>query len=292
MANVSIGKIFTPSNLCEYYVGRTNGLNYYLNSIRSYNVMTPEEEIKCILEYKKTHDLSKRNLLVSCNQRFVYALAKRLSTDSDTIIDLVNEGNIGLIEAIDKYDISYADKNRNTLMMFASNYVIKNMLNFFTMNKIVSRKADMKYGSKVANERNAFFAKNGRFPTDDEMRDIFLEKYGLNFKDNCAVEQSIIVSIDDAMSLNGDAVIIANSDEFNKRTCSENDWINIESEDEYKYKTNNLLNRLSERDRDIMMKLFGLNGKEYTPEQIADMYGLTKTRVMQIKRKSLAKMRA
>lgn len=289
MGTPSIRRKFSPATKCEYYVNRTDNVNYFLNSIKQYRVMTPEEEYKTMQEYKKTKDLSKRNLLVSCNQRYVYALAKRLSTDSETIIDLVNEGNIGLINAIEKYDLSYGDTHRNSLMIYASSYVMRNMINYFLMDKTVSRRSDLKMGNRLSNEKNAFFAKNGRFPSDDELREIFIEKYGKTFKDNCPVEQMVTISIDDNTYY--DDMDFSGSEEFNSRTSSVNEYMETIENDAVKQQTDFALNNLSKRDRDIVEKLFGLTGVEYSPSDIAEMYGLTKTRVMQIRKNALEVMK-
>jgi RNA polymerase primary sigma factor len=88
--------------------------NKYHNDIRSFKQLTPEEEFECFDRYKKG-DVSAKETIILANLRFVISCAKRYENCGVPLEDLINEGNIGLITAVDRFDhtkgfkfISYA----------------------------------------------------------------------------------------------------------------------------------------------------------------------------------------
>ena len=83
-------KLFNPSGC----------LTKTINSIRQFEVPTEEEELELFNKYKKTGDLKYRDEIVLRNQRFVLANAKIYAKNEDELSDYLNEGNIGMIEAI------------------------------------------------------------------------------------------------------------------------------------------------------------------------------------------------
>ena len=77
-------------------------LKTYLKEVRKHPLLTPEQEIELFKRYEQG-DKSVVNKILESNMRFVFAVAKRYANQSN-ILDLVNEGNMGLLEAIDKFD--------------------------------------------------------------------------------------------------------------------------------------------------------------------------------------------
>ena len=84
-------KIFAHSN------------NQFLQDIKKFDVPTPEEEL-ALFELAKNGDKEAKDKLFMGHQRFIYALAKRYSKNETEVLDYVNEGNIGLSIAFDKYN--------------------------------------------------------------------------------------------------------------------------------------------------------------------------------------------
>ena len=79
-------------------------VSLYLNDIRKYEILDREEEEKLLLKVKEG-DLEAKNKLIISNLRLVISVAKNYMNKGMTLIDLISEGNFGLIRAIDKFDI-------------------------------------------------------------------------------------------------------------------------------------------------------------------------------------------
>ena len=89
------------------YFERTETLVRYYEDIRKYDVLTNEEELELFEMIKNGNKFEKqvaKEKLINCNQRFVVAVAKRYATN-DNILDLINEGNIGLMEALENFKV-------------------------------------------------------------------------------------------------------------------------------------------------------------------------------------------
>ena len=94
----------TKNYNCKFYSGNDT-LNKYLSDIGKYKVLTLEEEVE-LFERICDGDEQAKARIVESNQRFVYSLAKIYSKNEDEVLDYVNEGNIGLITAIDTFDVT------------------------------------------------------------------------------------------------------------------------------------------------------------------------------------------
>ena len=90
------------------YINTDHAINTYLKEINQYKVLTAAEEAD-LIEKMKNGDAAAKALLIASNQRFVYAVAKRYGNE-DNVLDLVNEGNIGLMQALDTFDASKGNR--------------------------------------------------------------------------------------------------------------------------------------------------------------------------------------
>lgn len=79
-------------------------LKSYLNDIGKFPLLTLEQEKKLAVQYKKNGDSSARDTLIQCNLKLVISVAKHYAGREVSILDLISEGNVGLMRAIDKYD--------------------------------------------------------------------------------------------------------------------------------------------------------------------------------------------
>lgn len=82
-------------------------LSDYFNTIKDYKPFTLKEEISLWEDYKKNNNVSSRNKLFNANCKFVVNVAKSFRGRGVSMYDLISEGNIGLLNAIDRYDPSY-----------------------------------------------------------------------------------------------------------------------------------------------------------------------------------------
>ena len=78
----------------------------YLKEMGKYDLFTPEKEIEIFRKYKKTKDLELRNEIMNANLRLVINIAKRYAYSGLSFLDIIQEGNLGLMYAIDKFDVT------------------------------------------------------------------------------------------------------------------------------------------------------------------------------------------
>lgn len=272
--------IINSNNSNVYFVNRNDSIDRYLNSIRTYKPLEFDEENMYITKYKVDGDMKARDMLVNCNQRFVYSAAKRFSNDPDTVLELVNEGNIGLIEAIEKFDFTVGCR----LLTYAQAYIHRNMVRYFCENRLVKRPSDYKIGSIVANERNMFYAINERQPTIEELRSIMLNKYNINVSNDEDLYINDFVYVDDNVADTDDDYTFGQTEEYLSSTNTYNEYENEIEQDHTKAIVLTALSKLDKRSQEIVKMLYGIDcDREYSASELADMYGMTKTRINQIK---------
>ena len=272
--------IINSNNSNVYFVNRNESIDRYLNSIRNYKPLEFEEENMYITRYKVDGDIKARDMLVNCNQRFVYSAAKRFSNDPDTVLELVNEGNIGLIEAIERFDFTQGCR----LLTYAQSYIRRNMVRFFCENKLVKRPSDKKIGSIVANERAMFYSMNERQPTIEELRSIMLNKYNINVNSDEDLYINDFVYVDDNVADTDDDYTIGETDTYLKSTSSYNEYDDTIEQENTKAIVLAALSKLDDRTQTIVKMLYGIDcDREYSAYELAEMYGMTKTRINQIK---------
>ena len=272
--------IINSNNSNVYFVNRNESIDRYLNSIRNYKPLEFEEENMYITRYKVDGDIKARDMLVNCNQRFVYSAAKRFSNDPDTVLELVNEGNIGLIEAIERFDFTQGCR----LLTYAQSYIRRNMVRFFCENKLVKRPSDKKIGSIVANETAMFYSLNERQPTIEELRSIMLNKYNINVNSDEDLYINDFVYVDDNVADTDDDYTIGETDTYLKSTSSYNEYDDTIEQENTKAIVLAALSKLDDRTQTIVKMLYGIDcDREYSAYELAEMYGMTKTRINQIK---------
>ena len=266
----------TKNYNCKFYSGNDT-LNKYLSDIRKYKVLTPEEEVE-LFERIGDGDERAKARIVESNQRFVYSLAKIYSKNEDEVLDYVNEGNIGLITAIDTFDVTKGMK----FITYAVWYIRRSM-NYYlsTMNSLVAKSNNMKYGKKIEYIKQECMCTKGYEPTYDEIVDMMKEKYNIDIKDICDVYDLNISSINQQLD---DDYTIEDNSEFNEVTSSVNAY---ETETDKTYNNElvgNILSTLTEKQQDIIRMSFGIGyERSFTAEEIGDKYEMDETTVNQLK---------
>jgi len=258
------------------FTPKTDGLNTYLSEIRKYPLLSPDEEIDLIYKIKEG-DNEAREKLINCNQRFVFAIAKRYASD-DSIMDLVNEGNIGLITAIEKYD----DTKGVRFLSYAVWY-IRRAINYYMTNDnlLIKRTNNMKIGTKLNKIKNKFYCENGRYPSDDEIIDFMKNDFNVEIQNESEVFDISSESINDF--LDDEENTKEKTKAYNQRTASYNDYEETIDKEHNKAVIKKLLSILNERDRTIMKMAFGIDyDKEYTNYEIGEQLGFSSERIRQI----------
>ena len=267
---------------------QTPEIEAYLRSIRKYQPLTQEEENEVFKMYRSNDPVAKEKAittLVNANQRFIFSLAKDYAKGDETkVLDYVNEGSIGIINAIEKFDQTRGFK----FISFAVWYIRQAMTNYAQTTDLFLRKANnAKIGNNVLKIRTAFFQENHREPTTDEIKEA-LAKKGIKIKEDKDLEDVVRNSID---SVWGDESTFENNPRYIQYSAIQNEYEKEMDDEDNKSVVGKLLKSLDERSQLVIKQLFGIGYENPVDiEVVAEHLGLTPTRVGQIKNAALKKL--
>lgn len=280
MKEIDIREFTTPIAV------RTNIMEQYLEDIRKYPVLTINEEIDLFYKIKEG-DEEARKKIINCNQRFVFAIAKRYCT-TDKVMDLVNEGNIGLIDAIDRYDVTKGIR----FLSYAVWYIRRSIVYYLMNDNLIVRKSNnAKCNGKVNAIKNKYFCENGCFPTDDEIIDLMKKEFDIDITNKADIYELRTNSINDTYD-NDDDRTVEESPEFTNKTHSKNEYEETTESDYYKIIIQGMIKKLEGREKRIIELSYGINcDKEYSNYEIGQIMGMSGERARQIKNIALDKLR-
>ncbi|MCW4129377.1 RNA polymerase sigma factor RpoD/SigA [Prevotella copri] len=257
-------------------------LDKYLQEIGHEELLTTDEEVELAQRIRKG-DKRALERLTKANLRFVVSVAKQYQNQGLSLPDLINEGNVGLIKAAEKFDETRGFK----FISYAVWWIRQSILQAIAEQSRLVRLPLNQVGSvnKIARELNRFEQEHERKPSVDEIAervDLPEDKIADAMKAN-----SRHVSMDAPIADGEDSSMIdflAGGDSSN--TDRE---LAIES---LKAEVSRILKLLSDKEQKVVRAFFGIDGSpEMTLDEIGEKYNLTRERVRQIKEKALRRLR-
>ncbi len=256
-------------------------LDKYLQEISKEELISVEEEVELAQRIKKG-DTRALERLTRANLRFVVSVAKQYQNQGLTLPDLINEGNVGLIKAAEKFDETRGFK----FISYAVWWIRQSILQAIAEQSRIVRLPLNQVGSvnKINRVLSKFEQENERRPSVDEIS----EHLDLP-KDK----------IDEAMSVNGrhvsvDAPFSDGEDNTLLDVLVGDDTPATDRElviESLRSEINTALKILTVRERNVIEAFFGINCPEMTLEEIGAKFGLTRERVRQIKEKAIRRLR-
>ena len=256
-------------------------LDKYLQEIGREELITVEEEVELAQRIKKG-DQEALDKLTRANLRFVVSVAKQYQNQGISLPDLINEGNLGLIKAAEKFDETRGFK----VISSAVWWIRQSILQALAEQSRIVRLPLNQVGSlnKINKALSQFEQQYERQPSPDELADM-LEIPREKIADTLRVSGRH-VSVD-APFVDGEdnslLDVLVNNDSPNADKGLVNESLNTEIE--------RALSTLTERERDIVKYFFGIGCQEMTLEEIGEKFGLTRERVRQIKEKAIRRLR-
>lgn len=256
-------------------------LDKYLQEIGREELITVEEEVELAQRIRKG-DAEALEKLTKANLRFVVSVAKQYQNQGLTLPDLINEGNLGLIKAAEKFDETRGFK----FISYAVWWIRQSILQALAEQSRIVRLPLNQVGSlnKINKAFAAFEQENERTPSPEELArllDLPKEKVA----DTLRVSGRH-VSVDAPFAEGEDNSlldVLVNSDSPNADRSLINESLCVEID--------RALSTLTDRERDIIKSFFGIGSAEMTLEEIGDEFGLTRERVRQIKEKAIRRLR-
>ena len=256
-------------------------LDKYLQEIGKEDLITVEEEVELAQRIRKG-DQRALEKLTRANLRFVVSVAKQYQNQGLSLPDLINEGNLGLIKAAEKFDetrgfkfISYpVSGNRQSILQALAE---QSRIVRLPLNQVGSL-------NKINKAFSRFEQEHERRPSPEELAetlDLPAEKVADTLRlsgRHISVDAPFVEAAD-----NNDLDVLVNDDSPVADKTLINESLSTEVE--------RALDTLTERERDIIRLFFGINCQEMTLEEIGEKFGLTRERVRQIKEKAIRRLR-
>lgn len=257
----------------------TDPLSQYVKEISRYKLLTPEEEENLIKELEATGDIEVAKKLVLANLRLVVKIALEYRSAWQNVMDLIQEGNIGLMKAVSKYDATKGAKLSYYASWWIRSYILKFILDNFRLVKIGTTNEQKKLFFNLLKEKERLIGM-GINPDNK----LIGENLGVSEKSVAIMDKrlgagsgelSIEARLDDDGPSLGD--ILTNQDEIPvDERLSDLQGVEI-----LKDHLKTFLEGLKERDREIFEKRL-LVEVPASLQSIADQYGVSRERIRQI----------
>lgn len=267
-------------------------LKMYENDLRPENskLLTKEEEVELFYKYRENHDKEAYEKLIYCNTRLVISIAKEYAKFNTDFLDLVQDGNIGLMKAIEKFEPSKGYKFSTYATYWIKLYIANGIYN----NARSIHLPVPIFLETVKFNKYALMYENGEVSCSKKeyiMNNMNISESKYEFLASCSLG---IVSLnepdDDFESENVEFInMVASDDEPLEDTVLEK----IEKENEINTLKNVMNSVLKEREKEVIQMRMGFEpyGRCYTLQEIGNVYGLTRERIRVIEKDAMIKLK-
>ena len=257
-------------------------LDKYLQEIGREELVTPDEEVELAQRIRKG-DQEALEKLTRANLRFVVSVAKQYQNQGLSLPDLINEGNLGLIKAAEKFDETRGFK----FISYAVWWIRQSILQALAEQSRIVRLPLNQVGSlnKINKALSKFEQEYERQPSNEElseMIDVPKDKISDTLRvgsRHVSVDAPFVEGEDNSL-----LDVLPNDDSPSADKGLVNESLNTEIE--------RALSTLTDREREIIKSFFGIGCQEMTLEEIGERFGLTRERVRQIKEKAIRRLKS
>ena len=265
----------------------SEALDRYLTEIAREPMLNPEEEAELAAKIHKggKEGEQARDRLVSANLRFVVSVAKQYQNQGIFLTDLINEGNMGLVKAAEKFDETRGFK----FISYAVWWIRQSIIEALAVKSRNVRVPLNQVGiaGKVNRASDQFTQQNGRIPSTHELAQL------------TGIDENTIESARDANShttsidapLGNDEGDNSMAEMLTSDDSSSNSDSQLDRESMNQFINDLLKEVLNEREQSIIRESFGIGVMEKSLEEIADEMGMTRERIRQVKEKAIRKIK-
>ena len=266
-------------------VNSDDSVRIYLQQIGKIPLLSSEEELEVAKKIYETQSEIARKVLINANLRLVVSIAKKYIGRGLSFLDLIQEGNMGLIKATEKFDYTKGYKFSTYATWWIQQSITRAIADkariirlpihlIESINKI--KKATMDLTTKL-----------GRIPNKQEIAD----EMGISVSKLTSIIKSTqsTISIDTPTGQKDDSNKIIDYIVDESTIAPDN----IVSQESMLEDIKNMLDQLSQKERDVLILRFGLNndGNKKTLDEIGSIYGVSRERIRQIENRAISKLK-
>jgi len=267
----------------------SNSLDFYMAQINQFQILSPEEEFALALQYREKGDIEAAHKLITSNLRFVVKIALEYNNYGVKLLDLIQEGNVGLMMAVKKFDprrgyrfISYAVW---WIRAYIQNFIIKS----WSLVKIGTTQAQKKLFYKLGKVRRLLEAPQGDHPQSyqDIAKDLGVKEEEIHEMEQRMGRRDLSLDLpfDDDKELTPLELLSDGSPD------QEDMLIRSQDAQIQRNEISKALERLTERERYIITHRI-MSDNPLTLREIGDTFQLSRERVRQIEKEALTKLRS
>ncbi|MGD8277064.1 MAG: RNA polymerase sigma factor RpoD/SigA [Gemmatimonadota bacterium] len=257
-------------------------LDQYLRDVSRHELLTPEQEI-ALGRLARTGDEDAIQSLVRANLRFVISVAKKYQNRGVSLVDLIQEGNVGLVTAARKFDVDQGVKFISYAVWWIRQAILAALANQGRAVRVpLNRASDL---ARIFRERERLKQELGREPSVNEVAEAAI------------LTPEVVQSLQtlNAAEIRLDAPIGESEDSQLVERFMFEEAVRPEEEVEERLLAEHIeraLDTLTPRDARVVRLYFGLDGgREHTLEEIGNMLGVTRERVRQLRDRALKRLR-
>ncbi len=284
--NKGTDKVILPAILTDQSkaVVGSDPLTQYVKEISRYKLLTPEEEEALVKEMHETGDIEVAKKLVLANLRLVVKIALEYRSAWQNVMDLIQEGNIGLMKAVSKYDDTKGAKLSYYASWWIRSYILKYILDNFRMVKIGTTNEQKKLFYNLLKEKERLVGMGIRPDHKLLSENLGVSEKAVGLMDERLSQGGSELSLDAQLDEQGHTLsdVLENKDELS----IDDRLSDLQGVDILKNHLKNYLDGLKDRDREIFEKRL-MAEVPASLQSIADQYGVSRERIRQIEERLL-----
>jgi len=275
--------------MTTHALARYNEIDRYMAQVNRYPVLSPEEELDLARRWKYDQDLDAAHVLVTSNLRFVVKIANEYRGYGARMLDLIQEGSVGLMQAVKKFD-----PDRGYRLLTYAVYWIRTFIHPFLMHtarmiKIGTSRAHRKLFFKLRALKGKLAAEG--ITEREQLLDAVSEQTGVK-RDEVVAMDNLISRHDASLDAPAQDTGTALAEVLPQEGPSQEELIEtLEIEADRAARLQEALTVLDAREREIVEKRY-LTEQPVQLKELGEAMGVTKQRVAQLERRALHKLRA
>ena len=262
-----------------------DSVKIYLQQIGKIKLLNPEQELEIAKEIKEKNSENAKKILVNANLRLVVSIAKKYIGRGLSFLDLIQEGNMGLMRAAEKFDYSKGYKFSTYATWWIQQAITRAIADKSRLIRLPVHMIETL--SKIKKISMDLTIENGTAPTKEEIA----YKIGMPVSKLTALIESAQGTISMESPANqkdentklSDFIVDESTLSPDSKVTQDNLFCDIKK----------MLNHLSEKERNVLIMRYGLddNGEKKTLEEIGTYYGVSRERIRQIENRAMSKLK-